>query len=153
MEITGHKIGTVGNVAHNLPAKVQHPLEVWLLGWDPIFSINPFRSIQLTNEINIKSLPPLYRRLTPFSCRPQYKPWYQILKCRWWLHGGLMYIIWYLCAMYIQKSEGSSWHQRAFFLLFVLISYIYQSTCHNAPNSWIFITTSVRTSNLKMCCW
>jgi len=51
------------------------------------------------------SLPPLYRRFAPFSSRPRYESWYQILECKWWLHGGLMYIIWYLCTMYIQKSE------------------------------------------------
>jgi hypothetical protein len=72
MEIIGHKIGTVGNVAHNLPAKVRSVV----VSRGPVFSIsfNPFRSIQLTNEINIKSPPPLYRCFTSFCSRPGYNP-------------------------------------------------------------------------------
>ena len=35
----------------------------------------------------------------------------QMLKCQWWLHGGLVCTICYTCAMYTEKSELSPQHQ------------------------------------------
>ena len=136
MEITGHKIGTVRDVAHNLPAQVQYQLEVWLSVWGPIFfiSFNPFRSIQLTNEINIKSLPPLYRRFTPFSSRQGYKPqWGKYLNTR----GDYKWVCCISSGIHVPSTHRSQKEVLGIKVpsyFFFLISCIYQSTWHNTQN-------------------
>jgi hypothetical protein len=55
----------------------------------------------------------------------------KMLKCEWWLCGGLMSTICYPCAVYTSMSEWSSWHQSLLpcFLKILLLLILFYCIC------------------------